>query len=337
MVLAGRKNFPPAALPGYSKWSAWAKRVPAAYRLRQLMEQQCFDRGYQKRAIDLYHEPSLWPLDCAGPMVMTLHDLTHLHYPQTQPADRLREIQRRLPTALERAQVILADSHYVAQEIQQHYGIDAARIQVAPLGYAERFHPRSAEHVQAFLNPLGLTAGRYLLCVGTLEPRKNLQLALRAYALLPSAVRQRYPLVLAGMSGWQNQELDDELQRAITSSQVQLTGYLNDEQLAMLLSGARMLLFPSLYEGFGLPVLEAMASAVPVVLSNSSAMPEVAGAAGTYAENDPLIWRDAILRLTQDSAYWQQCKEAGLQRAQQFSWARCAHLTAAAYQQALEF
>lgn len=331
------RQLPPAALPGYSRWVAWAKQVPGAYRVRRLLEQRRFDRGLRHTVVDLYHEPSLWPLEFPGPMLMTLHDLTHVHYPQTQPADRLAEIARCVEPALERARVILTDSQFVADELQRHYGVARERLKVAPLGYAQRFHPRPLADLGRVTAPLGVTPGSYLLCVGTLEPRKNLALALRAYALLPEAVRQRYPLLIVGMAGWRRDDFAADLQAALASGQVRLLGYLDDERLAELLAGARMLLFPSLYEGFGLPVLEAMASGVPVLLSPSSALPEVAGRAGTYAEaGDPEGWCRAILRLIEDQAEWQARRVAGLEQAQGFSWTRCAGITAAAYRQALE-
>ena len=121
----------PAALPGYSRWAALAKQLPGAYRLRRAFDQRRFDRCARHGGVQLYHEPSLWPLQFAGPMVMTLHDLTHLHYPQTQPADRLAEIERRIGPALERAQCILTDSQFVADEFKRHYGVAAARLRIA--------------------------------------------------------------------------------------------------------------------------------------------------------------------------------------------------------------
>jgi len=115
-----------------------------------------------------------------------------------------------------------------------------------------------------------------------------------------------------------------------------LLGYLPDDQVAQLLAGARALIFPSLYEGFGLPVLEALASGTPVVLTRSSAMPEVAGAAGNYIEADDAEGlRDALSRLIDDQAHWQACQEAGLQQSRLFSWERCAQATAGAYRQAM--
>lgn len=328
-------QLPAAALPGYSRLSALVKRgVPNAYALRRLVEQRRFN--CKAACADLYHEPSLWPFEFDGPMVMTLHDLTHVRFPQTQPADRLVAIERHAARGVERAQRILVDSQFIADEVCAHYGVSAERVVVAPLGCAARFHPRAPEQLTARLAVVGLQPGRYLLCVGTLEPRKNLQLALRAHERLPAALRERYPLVLAGMPGWRAEQLAEPLQRALASGQVRLLGYQDDNGLAELFAGARLLLFPSLYEGFGLPVLEAMASGTPVILSRSSALPEVAGDAGLYIDpRDDVACAAAIQLLVEDQARWLALREAGLARAQAYSWQRCAQITAGVYREAV--
>ncbi|WP_339491090.1 glycosyltransferase family 1 protein [Pseudomonas rhizophila] len=328
-------QLPQAATPGYSRLTPLLRQVPGAYRARRWLEQKRFDQG-RSRAIDLYHEPSLWPLAFEGPTVMTLHDLTHLRYPETQPPARLREIERRLSRAVEQSQLILTDSQFIADEAREHFGLCAERLRVAPLGAAARFHPREPEAIDGVLKAHGLEAGRYFLCVGTLEPRKNLSLALRAHARLPESVRQTFPLFIVGMSGWQRAQLSDELKNALAGGHVCLAGYLPDEQVAQLLAGARALIFPSRYEGFGLPVLEAMASGTPVITTRCSAMPEVAGAAGNYCDpDDPQGMREAMGRLIEDRLHWQACREAGLQQAALFSWQRCATVTAQAYRQVL--
>lgn len=334
----GWDEVPQEALPGYSTWSAWVKRlVPGAYPLRRAVEQNRFRRFVRATGPALYHDPSLWPLEFDGPMVMTLHDLTHVHFPQTQPADRLREIERHAAESVERASRILVDSHFVAQEVVRHFGVSPDRLRVAPLGYADRFHPRSYESLLPVLRVLGLSPGRYLLCVGTLEPRKNLPFALRAYSQLPQAVREAYPLVLVGMAGWRRHELDELLQKMLASGQVRVLGYQSDEALAELLAGARLLLFPSLYEGFGLPALEAMASGTPVVISDCSALPEVAGEAGIRIDtHDDSACAETLQCLIEDGELWLRQRETGLLRARDFSWARCARITVDTYHEAVK-
>jgi alpha-1,3-rhamnosyl/mannosyltransferase len=327
--------LPEAAMPGYSRLTPLLRQIPGAYQARRWLEQKRFDQG-RAQTIDLYHEPSLWPLSFDGPTIITLHDLTHLHYPETQPPSRLREIERRLADGVQQASLIICDSQYIADEAQAHFGLPAERFVVAPLGVAARFHPRPPEAIDAVLKAHGVEAREYFLCVGTLEPRKNLTLALRAHARLPESVRQRFPLLIVGMAGWQREQFSEELHQALACGHVCLLGYLPDEQVAQLLAGARALIFPSLYEGFGLPVLQAMASGTPVILTRRSAMPEVAGAAGSYIESDdPDGLRDAMSHLIDDQAYWQVCTDAGLQQARLFTWERCAKVTARAYHQAM--
>ncbi|AZD82829.1 glycosyltransferase family 4 protein [Pseudomonas chlororaphis] len=328
-------ELPVAAMPGYSRVAPWLRRIPGAYQARRWLEQRRFDQG-QPTAIDLYHEPSLWPLEFEGPTVMTLHDLTHLHYPSTQPPARLKEIERRLGAGVEQARLILTDSQFIADEAQDYFGLPRDRFVVAPLGVAPRFHPREQAELEHSLAAHGLQPQGYFLCVGTLEPRKNLSQALQAHERLSPALRQRYPLLIVGMAGWEQGQFSDTLQKALASGHVRLLGYLPDEQVAHLVAGARALIFPSLYEGFGLPVLEAMASGTPVVVTQRSAMPEVAGLAGNYVEpGDVHGLNSTMLRLIDDEPHWQACREAGLQQAGRFSWRHCAQITARTYRQAI--
>jgi len=329
-------DVPEGAWPNYNNIAGLIKKIPGAYILRRVFDQNLFDRAVQSNKPSVYHEPSLWPLRFDGPMVMTLHDLTHVHYPQTQPRDRLREIERRLPDGLQQTARILVDSQAVADEASRYYGIPAERLQVAPLGYAERFQPRSVAQLRPALHGFSVEPRGYLLCVGTLEPRKNLQQALLAFLGLPAALRERYPLLLVGMPGWCGAALESLLQKALDSGQVRQLGYQDEHSVALLLAGAKALLFPSRYEGFGLPVLEAMASGTPVLLGCNSALPEVAGEAGFYLEDpDPQAYAQAIRQLMEDQPLWQRLREAGLEQARLFSWRRCAQITAGVYREVI--
>ncbi|HWW08046.1 glycosyltransferase family 1 protein [Collimonas sp.] len=321
-------------MPGYSRWAGIAKRLPAAYSLRRIFEQKYFNRGVHKLRPDVYHEPSLWPLDFDGPTVMTVHDLTHIHYPQTQPKDRLKEIERRLPSALTRVSRILVDSEFIGHEIKQHFGLPAQKVVVAPLACSAIFQPRLEQQLAVRLNKLGLNYRGFILSVGTLEPRKNLLLTLRAHARLPPLLRTRFPLLVVGMPGWQTEQLSGELSQAVSSGHVRVAGYLDQADLACVTAAAKIMVFPSLYEGFGLPVLEAMASGTPVIASDRASLPEVAAAAAAYVDpQDETGLTEQMRRLIEDDRAWMARRIAGLERSVQFSWKKCAAITAEVYRQ----
>lgn len=337
--------LPPAVAPAQvaraARLTNLLRSLPGAYRVRRRVEQHAFSAGMKKRPPDLYHEPSLWPFDSAddaGPLVMTLHDLTHVHYPETQPRARLAEIERHVGRGVARAARILVDSEYVGREVVSHFGLPAGKVVVAPLGCGAEFHVRSAAQTRATLASLSLdvTHGSYLLCVGTLEPRKNLVLALRAHARLPGALRKRHPLLIVGMAGWGEARFAAELQAALAAGHVRLAGYLGQEALAAVVAGARALVYPSLYEGFGLPVVEAMASGTPVIVSDRASLPEVAGAAGLIVDAEDDAGLAAAMRLLlEDDLEWQRRSQAGLRQAARFTWRRCAEITAQTYRAAL--
>lgn len=330
-------ELPTAHTPGYSRWARLAKAVvPAAYQMRRGLAQHFFSSGLKRIRPSLYHEPSLWPLEFDGPMVMTVHDLTHVRYPETQPPKRLKEIERRLYTGLTRARRILVDSHFIGQEVIAYFGVAPEKVVVAPLACAGVFVPRTAAETSVALRRLGLQYRSFMLCVGTLEPRKNMVLALRAHARLPLALRQAFPLVLVGMAGWGEHSFSAELAVAVRTGHVRLLGYLGQGELAQLTASARALVFPSIYEGFGLPALEAMASATPVIVSDQASLPEVVGPAGCLVsafDSDALT--QAMQVLIEDKQTWLTKQAQGLARASQFSWDRCAQITAGAYMQCL--
>jgi alpha-1,3-rhamnosyl/mannosyltransferase len=176
----------------------------------------------------------------------------------------------------------------------------------------------------------------YSLYVGTIEPRKNLDVLLDAYALLPQAVRQQWPLILIGYQGWRSEHLHARIAAAASEGWARYLGFVEASELPLFYAGARVFVFPSLYEGFGLPVLEAMASGIPVVCSNASTLPEVAGDAAAMCEpQDVEGLTELINRALQDESWRKLAISKGLLQAAKFSWQRCAKETAAVYQEVL--
>jgi alpha-1,3-rhamnosyl/mannosyltransferase len=261
--------------------------------------------------------------------VVSIHDLTAILFPQWHPADRLRKMRAGLQASAEAADRIIAVSQATRDDIVKHLGIPAERVAVVPLAVDPSFHPPSRAEVDAALAPLGLSNGAYLLFLGTLEPRKNLGRLVEAVTRAGTDVG---PLVLAGAEGWGNDELRPRITELERQGRVRYLGYVPDALRTPLIGGARMFVYPSLYEGFGLPPLEAMACGTPVIASNVSSLPEVVGDAALLV--DPLDVDDlaaGIRKLWDDEALRYDLRVCGLARAREFTWERTARLTLEAY------
>lgn len=284
----------------------------------------------------IYHEPNYVLRPFAGLSIATLHDLTWLHFPQyVRPATR-RWLEAGLPRTLKEATHFVAVSEFVAQELTQYLGIPSARISVTPLGVDPRFSPRGPAELVPALNPLGLKPGCYLLTVSTREPRKNLVGLMRAYQRLPQTLRRHYPLVLAGPPGWEGHELEAVAQSLTSQGCLHTLGYVEDGMLPAVYAGARAFAFPSFYEGFGLPALEAMASGVPVLTSNRAAMAEVCGEAAWLADPDDVeSIAEGLERVLTDSSLRRARVSRGLERARGFTWGRTVEATVGVYRQVL--
>ena len=214
--------------------------------------------------------------------------------------------------------------------------IESDKIKVIHLGVSGDFMPRSKAEVHSVLSKYDLKYRNYMLAVGTLEPRKNLVQVIEAYQILPIEVAKKIPLIIAGMRGWKEKGMLTQLETLLVNGRARLLGYVPGIDLPYIYSSARGLLYPSIYEGFGLPVLEAMSSGTPVICSNSSSLPEVIGDAGKIVEvGDVDRMAELIRNLCEDDGEVLRLSAAGLERASQFSWDKCATDTIEAYQYTL--
>jgi len=301
-----------------------------------------FARGqlflWHARNLDNYvlHTPNCILMPFPGAAVTTIHDLSYIHYPQHHPRERVAFMNRQMPRTLAQAAMIVTDSEFVRRELIDLLGVAAHRIQTVPLGVDKSFRPRSPAESAPILARHGLAGVSYLLVVATLEPRKNLLSLVEAYSRLPTPLRRQHPLVIVGARGWLTGELERRLEPLERGGQVKRLGYVLQEDLPLIYAGAHAFVFPSLYEGFGLPVLEALASGTPTLTSNRSSLPEVAGDAALLVDPENVDTLTAGLeRLLTDAEWRAQATERGLRQARQFSWERCVDETVAVYRRAL--
>lgn len=312
------------------------KVVPHPYLVSRALQGWKFHAGAQDRRVSVYHEPNFLPLRFAGPTVVSIHDLSWIRYPETHPKERVAIMNRILPLALERVQHVITDSEFIRREVIDEFGVSADRVTTTLLAPRAMFNPRDAVSCAATLSKHNLHQRSYFLVVGTLEPRKNVETAVRAHAGLPEAIRRTFPLVLVGMRGWLTSRLEGELKAPVDCAEVRPLGFVTDDELANLYSAATALVYPSVYEGFGLPPLEAMACGTPVITSNVSSLPEVAGTAAVM--HDPMdteALRNAMKRFIEDEAFWLEKAAASVQHAALFSWEKCAKETIGVYRAAM--
>jgi len=316
---------------------AFVKRwLPRPYALARAVQQTAFSLGAARWRTALYHDPAGFPLRYRGPTVTTIHDLSWLRFPETHPPARVRAFHGWFDDTLRRSAQLITDAESTRRELIDDFGVAPERVTAVPLAAGAAFRPRTEAEVAPVLARHGLRWRSFLLSVGTIEPRKNLDAVLRAYAGLDPALRRHWPLAIVGMPGWLTSDFEARVAPLVERGEVRRLGYVDDGELAALLAAARLLVYPSLYEGFGLPPLEAMASGTPVVTSNVSSLPEVVGDAGLQvAPQDFDALGEAIRSLLEDERRWEALRSAGLARAAQFSWERCAAETFAVYQRAL--
>lgn len=339
---AGATSPAAAAQPkdlGDSRVPWWARRVfQAGYRMLFNLKAGRYD---------VYHEPNHIPIRCGLPTVTTIHDLSVLLHPEWHPPDRVKWYEREFAAGVRQTRRFIAASEFTKRQMVEHAGIAAERIHVTYQAPRAMFRPRPANKevsgpAAALMGdggPLlpGLPRdGGFFLYVGTLEPRKNVAGLLDAYAGLPAALRRRFPLVLAGAWGWKQAALRERLAERSLAEDVLLPGYLADEALARLYAGCTALVWPTLYEGFGLPPLEAMACGAAVIVSDVTSLPEVVGEAGVLLDpRDAAAWTAAMRRMAEDDAFRASRRAAGLAQAGRFTWEAFVRGTVGAYRAAL--
>lgn len=298
-------------------------------RVPRFLRRLAHARGFRGR---IFHAPNyLLPLEAERPIV-TVHDLSVFHYPQFHPAVRVQAFERNFWRSLGAASHIITDSEWIRRELGTFAQIPLDRITAVPLGVEPAFFRDSQPQDGALLARYGLAPEQYVLCVATLEPRKSLEKAVAAFEDYAERHATGLKLAIAGADGWQDGPLRAQLEGAQRRGRVVLLGFIEDRYLPAIYANARLFLFPSVYEGFGLPPVEAMAAGVPTIVSNRSCLPEVMqGAAMLIEPDDMRAFSDAIARGLEDDSWRASSIEKGKRVARGYTWRRCVDETVNVY------
>lgn len=313
---------------------AWdTSRAPG----RILWEQLAQPWALRRDGVDLVHAlVNVGPVVHPCPVVVTIHDLTFIRFPELFPSERRGYLQRMTRWTARRAARIIVDSASTGQDVEQLLDVPAERIAVVYPGLNEGMS-RPASASIAELRARYDLPEQFVLFVGTLEPRKNITLLLDVWALLASHHGMCPTLVIAGGKGWFYETLETRVRALGLADSVRFVGYVADDDLPAWYAAATLFVFPSLYEGFGFTPLEAMACGTPVIVSSTSSLPEVVGAAGlALPPDDPEAWADAVASLLSLPKRLGTMAQSGVAQAARFSWSTTAHQTAEIYRQVLD-
>ncbi len=307
------------------------KILPGAQQIYDLIKNRRF-RELQPKAATLYHQPNFLLMPFAGPCVATIHDLSFINYPQFHPRERIRRFERLLPKTLEQGNHFITDSEFIRGEIIKQLGVSPDKITAIHLGVDDAFLVRPRAQCMQILQRYRLETFSFLLAVGTREPRKNMVGLMRAYLRLPDGTRSRHPLVVVGSPGWHQEKLPAGCAQLVGRGQIIFLGFVPAAHLPYIYSAAHAFIYPSFYEGFGLPPLEAMASGIPTLVSNRAALPEVTGGhAAIFDPDDDSGFDEALSSLLLDEALRENLRADGLSWAKSFSWQRTANATVDVY------
>jgi glycosyltransferase involved in cell wall biosynthesis len=295
-------------------------------------------RYLRQSGLDVFHGTNFEiPLQGVCPTVVTIHDLSLFLHPETHERRRVWRARVRLPLMARRATMIITVSDAVSSEVREHFKLPADRVITVHSAARERFRPMEAQRAAEIRKRLHVSTD-FILYAGTIEPRKNLQMLVRAFEEYSQGKGKEtgLQLVLAGKKGWMINELDKHLRRSPVGRDVLFTGYLNDEELCALYSSCKLFIYPSLYEGFGLPPLEAMACGAPVIASRIPSISEVVGsAARLVSPNSATELAEAMRDLLENGQLRKELGLAGQEHASQYSWSLTAARTREVYRESI--
>jgi glycosyltransferase involved in cell wall biosynthesis len=309
--------------------------------LKRIRGAQFFNRGLNAAVHKLYWPGSIAlfhafqyvpPVQLGIPTLPVVYDLSFIRFPDMHPKERVRWLSK-LPKVVESARIVHTISEFSKREIVQIFGYPPERIVVAYPAAASLYRPLGLGATLPDLKKFDLVPNRYLLAVGTLEPRKNLKTLVAAYSKLAAGDRARYPLVIVGGKGWGEIDLPRNTGNLVSEGSIRFLSYVGDPTLRSLYEGTRLMLFPSVYEGFGMPVVEALACGAPVAHSENTSMDEISGAqCARVPALDVDAWfaciRDAI---ASEADLSEEKRQGRIDQAHRFSWADSARTIRRAY------
>ena len=321
-VLYAHKDF-----PFTTSNPRWSKRSGALTRYGTIWMQLELPLWLKEDQIDIF-----WGTQHTLPLLMpkriktvlTMHDLVHLIFPDTMKAKNYIINKLVIPPSIARSNALVAISHWTLNDVKKHFYPKNKIMKVTHLGIGKNFHPRDASQAQKRVKEELNLQTPYILTVGTFEPRKNIIGTFHAFEMIADQIPHR--LVIVGQKGWKNEATFREMKQSKYWPRVHIVGFVPDELLPDVYSSADLFLFPSLYEGFGIPPLEAMACGVPVVASNVSSIPEVVEDAAILVNpNNIAEMSQHILDLLQNRSLRDRMVKKGLEQIKKFTWTKTAH------------
>ncbi len=312
-------------LGGFESTIGVIKRYfPRPYIVTHSIKTLIFNIGVFFKQPDLIFQPNfnIFKLYKKIPTVIIIHDLSHIRYARFHPNERVDYFNANLDYSIKNCSKIVVISQFTKDELISLNMAKEDKIEVIYNGVSEEFKPLEQHlNYNLFFKKYGLIQKGYILFVGTFEPRKNLSLLLESYREYYEISKTPLPLVLVGTSGWKNEYFEESLQEVLKLSSVKRLGYLSDSELKVVYAGAKIFVFPSFYEGFGLPPLEAMASGTAVIASNISSIPEVVEDAGILIDpHNKKELVDAIYEIDNNDTLRAEYEKKGLIQAKKFSW-----------------
>ncbi len=324
-----------------SNLSLSASRLPTGSATARIAwEQAVLPAAAARARLDLLHCPvNVRPILCPCPAVVTVHDVIFLRYPQAFRPSRRRYLAAMTGFSSRHAACVITVSEATRRDVIKFFRVPPSKVATIHNGVGEQFRPLPAQRVADFKRGKGLADCRVLLYIGTLEPRKNIPLLIRAFGqLVDSPQFSDCVLLIGGSKGWYYDDIYATAEKLglVHNGRVRFLGRLPDDELPLWYNTAAAFAYPSLYEGFGLPVLEAMACGTPALAANTSAFPEVVGEAGILLDpSDEKAWHDALASVLTDDGQRQRLSALGLAQATRFSWQRAAEETARIYDRVL--